>query len=380
MAFQGMQFPYPQEYQGNPVQNSAANAQDLEQSYYNNMIKGAQARYAPQNEAEKYAQSQSKSFMDELEARHKKDEIDAKLALMHAQALHHEAQASPEHAARQFAPTEASKYMNEYKDAVKKHGEDSFEAKFALSALKGYKNTYGEFADKNETLSQIPGSYSLKGQPAGEINKTRAEMRADIPKAQNMIEGSRLLDDLDKLTREYPNLSESFSKIMESPNESMFASVKKLFTNPKERAALEKFRKITSDLIQKGALTFGNRGFTDARQRLIEQSKASSGLTFEANQYVIENMRHIFDEKKGRAQKDATKKGLQDNYYVPFDPEVFGEMLSKGSQSSENPSQGSFESSRSQPENSDQYSEEDILNTAREYGMTPEEVRQKLGM
>jgi hypothetical protein len=278
---------------------------------------------------------QSKTFMDDLEAQYKEQQIFAKLKLEHAQALHHAAQASPEHAARQFSPTEAKKHMNEYEDAVKKYGKDSFQAQFALSALKGYKNTYGEFADKHQTLSEIPGTYSLKGQPAGEINKTKAEMRADIPKAQNMIEGSRLLDDLDKLITEYPNLSESFSKIMESPNESMFGSIKKILTNKKERAALEKFRKITSDLIQKGALTFGNRGFTDARQRLIEQSKASSGLTFEANQYVIENMRHLFDEKKGRAQKDATKLGLQDNYYVPFDPEVFGEILSKGSQNSE---------------------------------------------
>jgi hypothetical protein len=335
MAFQGMQFPVPQEYQGNPVQNSAQNAMDLEQGYYNNQIKGVQARFAPQNEAQKYAQSQSKSFMDQLEAQYKEQQILKDLELKHAQALHHEAQASPEHSARQFSPTEAKKHMNEYEDAVNKYGKDSFQAQFALSALKGYKNTYGEFSDKHPTLSEIPGSYSLKGQPAGDVNKTRAEMKADIPKAQNMIEGSRLLDDLDKLTKEYPNLSESFSKIMESPNESMFASVKKLFTDKKERAALEKFRKITSELVQKGAITFGGRSFTDTRQRLIEQSKASSGLTFEANQYVIENMRHLFDEKKGRAQKDATKLGLQDNYYVPFDPEVFGEILSKGSQNSE---------------------------------------------
>jgi polyhydroxyalkanoate synthesis regulator phasin len=164
---------------------------------------------------------------------------------------------------------------------------------------------------------------------------------------------------------------------MESPNESMFASVKKLFTDKKERAALEKFRKITSELVQKGAMTFGGRSFTDTRQRLIEQSKASSGLTFEANQYVIENMRHLFDEKKGRAQKDATKLGLQDNYYVPFDPEVFGEILSKGQQN-EQPINKSG-SSNGHPLNSEQYSEEDILNTAREYGMTPQEVRQKLG-
>jgi hypothetical protein len=324
MAFQGMQFPVPQQ------QIPFYEAFNNQQQHHQNMQKGEMDLH----------QSQASNFIKDLEAQYKEQEIMRDLELKHAQALHHEAQASPEHAARQFSPTEAAKHMNEYKDAVKKHGEDSFEAKFALSALKGYKNTYGEFADKNETLSQIPGSYSLKGQPAGEINKTRAEMRADIPKAQNIIEGARLLDDLDKLIKQYPNLSESYAKIMESPNDSMFGSIKKLFTNKEERAALEKFRKITSELVQKGAQTFGGKAFTDARQRLIEQSKASSGLTFEANQYVIENMRHLFDEKKGRAQKDATKKGLQDNYYIPFDPEVFGEMLSKGSQDSGNVSQG----------------------------------------
>ncbi len=332
MAFNTINFPAPQN-QGGIFENAARQYQGMVTPNILNqqMQQGQQDLY----------QSQANNFIKDLEAQYKEQEILRDLELKHAQALHHKAQASPEHAARQFSPTEAAKHMNEYQDAVKKYGPDSFEAKFALSALKGYKNTYGEFADKNEALSQIPGSYSLKGQPAGEINKTRAEMRADIPKAQNIIEGARLLDDLDKLIKQYPNLSESYAKIMESPNESMFGSIKKLLTNKEERAALEKFRKITSELVQKGAQTFGGKAFTDTRQRLIEQSKASSGLTFEANQYVIKNMRHMFDEKKGRAQKDATKKGLQDNYYVPFDPEVFGEILSKGAQNSETPSQGS---------------------------------------
>lgn len=355
MAFQQIHFQGPQETNESIFENAARqykglNApnmleQEMMMNQHKNQILGAEAQFAPQNEAEKYAQMQSKSFMDQLEAKYKEEQLLKDLELKHAQALHHQAQASPEHAARQFAPTEAKKYMDEYKDAVKKHGPESFEAQFARAALENYKNTYGEFANKNEVLSQIPGSYSLKGQPAGDVGRARAEMRSDIPKAQSMIEGSRLLDDLDKIITENPNLSESFAKIMESPNDSMWSSLKKLLTNQKERETLEKFRTITSQLIQKGAITFGAKSFTDARQKLIEQSKASSGLTFGANKYFIENMRHIFDAKKGQAQKDATKLGLKDNYYVPFDPEIFGEILSKGPEGQVSSNEPQMESS-----------------------------------
>jgi hypothetical protein len=92
MAFQGMQFPSQQQqipfYEA--FNNQQQNAIDQEMGMHKNQIKGAEAQYAPQNEAEKYAQSQSKSFMDQLEAQYKEQQILQDLEYKHAMALNQE--------------------------------------------------------------------------------------------------------------------------------------------------------------------------------------------------------------------------------------------------------------------------------------------------
>ena len=322
------------------------------------------------------AQSKAKTFMDELAAKYKEKEILQDLEKKHAIALNQERMGrgiglgrAGSAGTKQYAPSNIGKLLKEQESIIEKYGPNSPQAaimqaaidksNFIKKGLGGGNAPGSQNVEQENRFSKIPGSYSLNGMPAGDVNKTKAEMRADINKSTQIIEGARLLDDLEKLINEHPNLSESFAKGMESPNEGWFDSVKKVFTKQKDRAALEKFRKITSELVQKGAMAFGGKTFTDARQRLIEQSKASSGLTDEANRYVINNMRHIFDKNKGIAQKNATKQGLSYNYYVPYDPDVF-------SDSSESVSE--------------EYSDSDILETAKKYGMTPEEVRQELGI
>jgi len=91
MAFQAIQFP-SQINQQEP--SYFERSQGIQRSEHMNDILGAEAQYAPQNEAQKYAQMQSKTFMDELEKKYKEDQILADLEYKHALALNQERMAS----------------------------------------------------------------------------------------------------------------------------------------------------------------------------------------------------------------------------------------------------------------------------------------------
>lgn len=104
MAFSSMQFPVPQENEGGYFENTARQYKGLIEPYmanlrmkqgdFKNQILGAEAKYAPLNEAEKYAQAQSKTFIDDLEKQYKEREILANLQYKHAMALNQERMAS----------------------------------------------------------------------------------------------------------------------------------------------------------------------------------------------------------------------------------------------------------------------------------------------
>jgi hypothetical protein len=138
MAFQAIQFP-SQINQQEP--SYFERSQGMQKAEHMNDIFGAEAQYAPQNEAQKYAQSQSKSFMDQLEAQYKEQQIISKLKLEHAEALHHAQQAK---GGNQYAPHDFEKLETYHDKQVAKYGAESEQAKRSKMAIEGYISSHGE--------------------------------------------------------------------------------------------------------------------------------------------------------------------------------------------------------------------------------------------
>jgi hypothetical protein len=129
MAFQGMQFPVPQQ------QIPFYEAFNNQQQHHQNMQKGEMDLH----------QSQASNFIKDLEAQYKEQEIMRDLELKHQMALHHAAQAkNAEKGEHQYAPTEPFKLQKDYKNAVKEFGPDSEEAKYFKQAMDNHLYSHGE--------------------------------------------------------------------------------------------------------------------------------------------------------------------------------------------------------------------------------------------
>lgn len=157
MAFQPVHFQAP-------PQNFA------NESVFENAARQYEALNAPQMINQKMAQSEAKTFMDQLEAKHKQDEILANLKLKHAQALHYEQRGAGK-GERQFAPSDLGKLFSERKAIVSEFGKDSPEAKMYDNAMKNFRS------QKEPALSNL-------GKILAEQKNIEAQFGKDSPEAK----------------------------------------------------------------------------------------------------------------------------------------------------------------------------------------------------
>lgn len=143
-------------------------------------------------------------------------------------------------------------------------------------------------------------------------------MRNDLRSAEDVYKADRTLDEMKKIMESYPELSDTLSNILIDPKSSSIkAKIARSLINKKDRAAIEKFTKLSNDLVLQAGTALGSKNFTDAKLRVLETAKPTSLNSTEANLFLINKMKEEFSPWKDYASE--LKKGLKDRYVVEYD-------------------------------------------------------------
>lgn len=228
--------------------------------------------------------------------------------------------------------------------------------------------------------AEVPeGAVPLDTLSPGERNEATKRMRNELTKANDLTKAHKTLDEMQKIMESHPNMADYFSVALVDPNkkQSLFTQLKRTGVNKEDLAAVEKFTKLSNDLVLSAGNAMGNKAFTDAKLKVIEQAKPNARNTDEANRFVINYMKEDFEPYVGYGK--AIQHGLKNRYEVLEDPEQYRpkkqqnqEMASRLQQMPQQEEAGT------QPQN--QPTMEDLQFTADQYGITIEEVKAKLGI
>lgn len=147
-------------------------------------------------------------------------------------------------------------------------------------------------------------------------------MRNDLRSAEDVYKADRTLDEMKNIMEKYPELSDTLANILIDPKSSSIKSkIARSLINKKDRAALEKFTKLSNDLVLQAGTALGAKNFTDAKLRVLETAKPTSLNSTEANLFLINKMKEEFSPWKGYANE--LKNGLKNRYVVEYDLDKF---------------------------------------------------------
>lgn len=155
--------------------------------------------------------------------------------------------------------------------------------------------------------------------PKAAQNAFRKENAKYLRESEDAVRMNENLDGLKQIILENPGMGNSFSLAFQSsqPEATLIEQFAKKGMDQKQLAAIQKFIKISNQLVADSQTTSGSaRGFTDTRQRLFESIKPNIKNTDEANLYVIDNLKKMNEHKVSQYPKvlDAVR---EDNIYQP---------------------------------------------------------------
>lgn len=162
-----------------------------------------------------------------------------------------------------------------------------------------------------------PLSILSKPEQAAESKFTREET-ARVNKLKTAV---KVLNEMKSLQQANPNLSGEFRAIIADPDDrGILGGIKRAFSSEKDRAAVEKMDKLSSDLVSLRLEGLGGRA-TNARQALISQSKAKATNTNEANLFMID---HALDELSFvEPYSKALQSARTHRYAIPLDEDYY---------------------------------------------------------
>jgi len=150
---------------------------------------------------------------------------------------------------------------------------------------------------------------------------------ADQKVANGMTAMLPVLSEMEKLVDEDPDLWKSYTAILEGNKELSKSDLRELFeknfiTDEKRKTAIDKFNKLTGELIVQGKDAFGGGDrFTDAKLRLLEQIKPDIRNTPAANRFVIQKLKDQMSA--GPEWAKALRAGEKKRIGVINDPEFY---------------------------------------------------------
>lgn len=181
----------------------------------------------------------------------------------------------------------------------------------------------GKLGNKNiselETQGTLPeDAISLNSIPA---NASLAYQKHNLSRMQSLKgnqESLIALDEMQKLSDEFPDLDTSFTQILLSGdqlNPKTINLIKRQVADPKKRAAIEKWAKLSNNLITSKVVGLSGAKGTDIMKKAIAETVPRMGQSKEARDFVINLMK---DEHKG-AIEDAmlAREGILHNAYIP---------------------------------------------------------------
>jgi len=167
------------------------------------------------------------------------------------------------------------------------------------------------------------------------------------------------LDEMQKLSDEYPDLDTDFNQIFLDPEnaktKSAIALSKVGMSDKKSRAAIEKWTKLTSNLVTSKISGMSGKAVTDIMKKNIMEGVPRFGLTKEARDYNIKELRDEIEPKLEESRWSA--KGIAGGYYVP--PQIVDEVA-KQQMINEESDVGGIDHFRRQYPESQNYSDEAI--------------------
>lgn len=172
--------------------------------------------------------------------------------------------------------------------------------------------------------ADIPaGAVPLDTMSPGERNEATKIMRQNLTKSNDLSKAHKTLSEMQKIMNEHPNMADHFASALVDPTQksSIFGQLKRIGADKKDLAAIEKFTKLSNDLILSAGQAMGSKSFTDAKLKLLEMAKPSARNTDEANKFVIKHMMEEFEPYVGYSK--ALQHGLQNRYEVLDVPESY---------------------------------------------------------
>ncbi len=232
----------------------------------------------------------------------RQEEADLELKL--AQALH---------ARRQAANPGGGSLTTTQKELADIYGKDSPEYKAALL------RQYGIIEGADVPAGAVP----LDTMSPGERNEATKRMRNELTRANDLSKAHKTLEEMQKIMEKHPGMADFFSVALVDPSakQSFWGQLKRQGVNKEDLAAVEKFNKLSNDLILSAGQAMGAKAFTDAKLKVIEQAKPNARNTDEANRFVINYMKEDFEPYVGYGK--ALQHGLKNRYEVLEDPENY---------------------------------------------------------
>jgi hypothetical protein len=169
-----------------------------------------------------------------------------------------------------------------------------------------------------------PLAIDTQGMTGTEKVRFRDEMNSEISKGDAAVDAIHDAKEMLKILKDNPEMSEWYTTDLFDPaaKASTYARLKRILTDKKDLAELEKFNKLSADLVlRQTALEGGKGGATDQYMQMVSASKANPHYTNNANEFVLNNM---IKKYSGRAQyvKDARAAKLKKQILL-WDPDYY---------------------------------------------------------
>jgi hypothetical protein len=166
-----------------------------------------------------------------------------------------------------------------------------------------------------------PNTRPFEDMPTNERLDAAKRMRNVVNSYAKVKQVQKNLVEMKKIIKNNPGIAGSLGAAFIDPNDPGVKSIlASWWTSKKDIADIQKMKKLAADINLNELSSFG-QNISDARQKLIEVTKASPNLEPSVIEYIIDK---VLDQKEPyEAFVEATREGLNGNYEVYDDPEAF---------------------------------------------------------
>ncbi len=250
------------------------------------------------------------------------------LALMDALKVAHETKFGPQQAQ---ADLEAQQALTRQRNAEAQYAGKTTTQRDLAAAFGEGTPEYNKALKKSYNVLEQGGNeigVPYEQMPAHERTHATKTMEQDLKRADSQVASYKKLKALKDIQLKHPDMSTDFSVAIMNPDKKtgiIEAMKRKYLVDKNKLAAIEKFEKLTADLVATGGEAMGGgQRFTDKLQELYKARKPDSRNTPEANIFVIENLMN--EMLPGFSYGKDLRYGLKNRIKIIPDDEKYREL------------------------------------------------------